>query len=197
LLNTLGDVSALANDIVVTGNRTTGANTGAATTAGTSGLLNTTTGADTIIVTGNRPGAVTDTATGAVTNAAGTALLNTATGNTTTSERGGVLGTGLTIGELLSILGVGGNLIGNLVGGSSGTGTTSTYVSPFGTGTGTGLGTGRDMRANPNITDYERYGFGPEAMFFTPGYSSVFSAGTPATQAAAAMTTNPARTTLI
>jgi hypothetical protein len=191
LLNTAGTTG----DIVVTGNRTTGGNTGAATTAGTSGLLNTTTGADTIIVTGNRPGAVTDTATGAVTNAAGTGLLNTATGNTTTSERGGVLGTGLTIGEILSILGVGGNLIGNLVGGSGGTGTTSTYVSPFGTGT--GLATGQDMRANPNITDYERYGFGPEAMFFTPGYSSVFSAGTPATQAAAAMTTNPARTTLI
>jgi hypothetical protein len=133
-----------------------------------------------------------------------TSLLNTltggtSTGNTTTSERGGVLGTGLTIGELLSILGVGGTLIGNLVGGSGGTGTTSTYVSPFGTGTGTGtgLGTGRDMRANPNITDYERYGFGPEAMFFTPGYSSVFSAGTPATQAGAGMTTNPARSTLI
>jgi hypothetical protein len=209
LLNMLRDLSALDNNIVVTGNQTTGGNTGAATTAGTSGLLNTTTGADTITVTGERPGAARDTSTGAVLNAVDmTRLLNTltggtSTGNTTTSERGGVLGTGLTIGELLSVLGVGSTLIGNLVGGSGsgGTGTTSTYVSPFGTGTGTGtgtgLGTGRDMRANPNITDYERYGFGPEAMFFTPGYSSVFSAGTPAAQAAAAMTTNPARSTLI
>jgi hypothetical protein len=158
-------------------------------------LLNTATGTGDIVVTGVRPGAVTDTTTGAVTGAGTTGQLNTATGNTTTSERGGVLGTGLTIGEILSILGVGGNLLGNLAGGSGGTGTTSTYVSPFGTGT--GLGAGQDMRANPNITDYERYGFGPEAMFFQPNYSRIFSGGTSGTQAGAGMTTNPARSTVI
>jgi hypothetical protein len=49
------------------------------------------------------------------------------------------------------------------------------------------------MRANPNITDYERYGFGPEAMFFTPNYSRVFSAGTPATQTQSSTTTNTNR----
>jgi hypothetical protein len=39
------------------------------------------------------------------------------------------------------------------------------------------------MRANPNITDYERYGFGPEAMFFQPGYGLLNSAGATPTQA--------------
>jgi hypothetical protein len=192
LLNTAGTTG----DIVVTGNQTTGGNTGAATTAGTTGLVNTGTGTGDIVVTGNRTGAVTDTATGAVTGAATTGLLNTltggtSTGNTTTSERGGVLGTGLSLSDLLTLGGTGVGLLRDLLAGSGGTGTTSTYVSPFGTGT--GLGTGQDMRANPNITDYERYGFGPEAMFFTPAYSSVFSAGNPATQTRSTTTTTTNR----
>lgn len=191
LLNT----TAGTGDIVVTGNRTTGGNTGTAATAGTGGLLlGATTGADTIVVTGDRPGAVRDTATGAVTNAATGGLLGTTTGTggTTTSENGGVLGTGLSLSDLLTLLGVGSGLLG---GSGGGTGTTSTYVSPFGTGA--GLGTGQDMRANPNITDYERYGFGPEAMFFQPNYSRIFSGGTSGTQAGTTMTTNPARSTVI
>jgi hypothetical protein len=73
-----------------------------------------------------------------------------------------------------------GSAIGS-IGGSGGRGITAMpYVSPFGAGV--GFGTGRDMRVNPNITDYERYGFGPEATFFAPGYSQLVSgaAGAPA-----------------
>jgi hypothetical protein len=73
--------------------------------------------------------------------------------------------------------------IGSLLGGGSGgTSTATSYVSPFGAGTGFGIGTGKDMRVNPNISDYERYGFGPEASFFAPGYSQLVSgaAGAPA-----------------
>jgi len=63
-------------------------------------------------------------------------------------------------------------------GGSAGT-TAGPYVSPFGAGV--GFGAGQDMRVNPNIADYERYAFGPEATFFAPGYSQLVSgaAGAP------------------
>ena len=54
----------------------------------------------------------------------------------------------------------------------------------------------QDMRVNPNILDYERYGFGPEAMFFRPEYSGLVSGATPA-QAPQAMTINPAYMPLI
>jgi len=76
------------------------------------------------------------------------------------------------------------SLLGSAVAGGGGGGgaTAMPYVSPFGTGAGLGLGTGQDMRVNPNIADYERYGFGPEATFFAPGYSQLVSgaAGAPA-----------------
>jgi len=76
------------------------------------------------------------------------------------------------------------SLLGSAVAGGGGGGgaTAMPYVSPFGAGTGLGFGTGRDMRVNPNIADYERYGFGPEASFFAPGYSQLVSgaAGAPA-----------------
>jgi hypothetical protein len=156
---------ARTGDIVARAD-TSGATTGATATAGTTGLLNTTTGTGT------------------------TGTSNTTTGDTTTSESGG---TNLSLLDILTLLGVGGDLLSTLLNNRSGTGTTSTYVSPFGTGAGTGLGTGQDMRANPNITDYERYGFGPEALFFTPNYSRVFSAGTPATQTQSSTTTNTNR----
>lgn len=42
------------------------------------------------------------------------------------------------------------------------------YTSPF-----TSAAAGRDMRANPNIADYEQYGFGPEATFFKPEYNQL------------------------
>jgi hypothetical protein len=111
------------------------------------------------------------------------------------TEKDGILGTGLNAPQLVSIGGIIADLLKNLSAGGD-TGPTTPYVSPFGTGTGLGLGTGRDMRANPNIIDYERYGFGPEAMFFQPGYGLLNSA-TPAPapafipQAQPIMATNP------
>jgi hypothetical protein len=107
------------------------------------------------------------------------------------SEKGGVLGTGLTLSQLLSIGGIGADLLQNLLSGGGDAGAGVPYVSPFGPGV--GIGAGRDMRANPNITDYERYGFGPEAMFFQPGYGLLNSAA-PAPvlpQAQPIMATNP------
>lgn len=70
------------------------------------------------------------------------------------------------------------SLLGSAFGGGGGGGaaTAVPYVSPFGSG-GLGLGAGQDMRVNPNISDYERYGFGPEASFFAPGYSQLVSSG--------------------
>lgn len=105
------------------------------------------------------------------------------------TEKGGVLGTGLNLPQLISIGGVGADLLKNLLAGGDGTGTGTPYVSPFGTGV--GFARGQDMRVNPNILDYERYGFGPEAMFFRPEYSGLVSAGAPAPQPQPAMTTNP------
>lgn len=108
------------------------------------------------------------------------------------TEKGGVLGTGLNVPQLVSIGSIGADLLKNLLAGGDGTGTGTPYVSPFGTGV--GIGAGRDMRANPNIIDYERYGFGPEAMFFQPGYGLLNSAApapTPTPQAPPVMVTNP------
>lgn len=113
------------------------------------------------------------------------------------ADKGGVLGTGLNIPQLLSIGGIGADLLQNLLAGGGGAGTGTPYVSQFGPGV--GIGAGRDMRANPTILDYERYGFGPEAMFFQPGYGLLNSAATPtqappimaAPQAQPAMVTNP------
>lgn len=108
------------------------------------------------------------------------------------TEKGGVLGTGLNVPQLISIGSVGADLLKNLLAGGDGTGTGVPYVSPFGTGV--GFGTGQDMRANPNIADYERYGFGPEAMFFQPGYGLLNAAApapAPAPQAQPAMAINP------
>jgi hypothetical protein len=113
------------------------------------------------------------------------------------ADKGGVLGTGLNIPQLLSIGGIGADLLQNLLAGGGGAGTGTPYVSQFGPGV--GIGAGRDMRANPNIIDYERYGFGPEAMFFQPGYGLLNSVATPTQappimavpQAQPAMVTNP------
>ena len=104
----------------------------------------------------------------------------TGPGSTTTTKDNGVLGTGLTVSQLatLGTLGLGG--LSSLLGGSGGAGTTTTtpYVSPFGAlGGGMGMGAGMDYRANPNIVDYERYGFGPEAAFFRPEYNRLVSTG--------------------
>lgn len=119
----------------------------------------------------------------------GGALTAAQTGGTPPSAKDGVLGTGLTLPQLISIGGIGADLLQNLISGGDGTGTGAPYVSPFGTGV--GFARGQDMRVNPNIADYEQYGFGPEAMFFRPEYSGLVSAGAPAPQAQPAMTTNP------
>jgi len=82
------------------------------------------------------------------------------------------------------------SLLGSAVAGGGrggGTGPTTPYVSPFGAGT--GFGTGMDYRAQPNILDYERYGFGPEATFFRPEYSRLVSGAAAAPAAPAASTT--------
>lgn len=64
-------------------------------------------------------------------------------------------------------------------GGGGGGGSTTPYVSPFGPGTGFNFGAGTTMgyQANPNILDYERYGFGPEASFFRPEYNQLIGGG--------------------
>ena len=117
------------------------------------------------------------------------ALSPAQTSSTPPSTKDGVLGTGLTIPQLLSIGGIGADLLQSLLaGGGGGAGTGAPYTSPFGTGA--GFAPGRDMRVNPNILDYERYGFGPEAMFFRPEYSGLVSGAAPA-QAPQAMTINP------
>jgi hypothetical protein len=123
------------------------------------------------------------------------ALTAAQTSSTPPSTKDGVLGTGLNIPQLLSIGGIGADLLQSLLAGGGGTGTATPYVSPFGTGV--GFARGQDMRANPNILDYERYGFGPEAMFFRPEYSGLASGGTAPTQAPQAMTINPVYQPLI
>ncbi len=119
----------------------------------------------------------------------GGALTAAQTAGPQPSTKDGILGTGLNAPQLVSIGGIIADLLKNLSAGGD-TGPTTPYVSPFGTGTGLGLGTGQDMRANPNIIDYERYGFGPEAMFFQPGYGLLNSAA-PVPQAQPIMATNP------
>jgi hypothetical protein len=154
-----------------------------------------------IVVTGNVPQATAaplpipgfETAIPAIT---GGALTAAQTAGTPPSGNDGVLGTGLNVPQLLSIGGIGADLLKNLLAGGDGAGAGVPYVSPFGTGV--GIGAGRDMRANPNIIDYERYGFGPEAMFFQPGYGLLSAGAAPQAQpimavpqAQPAMMTNP------
>ena len=154
-----------------------------------------------IVVTGNVPTVTPDPGLGSalagLPAVLGTLPMDAAlAAGTPPSGKDGVLGTGLTIPQLLSIGGVGADLLKNLLTGGGGAGAGAPYVSPFGTGV--GFAPGQDMRANPTIMDYERYGFGPEAMFFQPGYG-LFSAGAApqaqpimaAPQAQPAMITNP------
>ena len=153
-----------------------------------------------IVVTGTRPqeqniGGVLGQVLGGTLGGTVNPLPPTFSATTPPSTKDGVLGTGLTLAQLISIGGVGADLLGSLLGGSGGGGGAGTpYVSPFGTGV--GFARGQDMRANPNILDYERYGFGPEAMFFRPEYSGLVSGAAP-TQAPQAMTINPAYMPLI
>lgn len=146
-----------------------------------------------IVVSGNRPvpqTVVPDVLAPAGSVLAGLGLTAPPTPDPALTEKGGVLGTGLNVPQLISIGSVGADLLKNLLAGGDGTGTGVPYVSPFGAGTGVGIGAGQDMRANPNIADYEKYGFGPEAMFFQPGYGLLNSAA-PTPQAQPIMATNP------
>lgn len=110
---------------------------------------------------------------------------------------GGVFGTGLSLAQLASITGIGVDLLGNLIGGGGGgEGATTPYTSPFGGGATLNLG-GR-VQVNPNIADYEKYGFGPEAMFFSQGQNIPYVppvTTAPATSIAAKTTTTGGATT--
>jgi len=79
--------------------------------------------------------------------------------------------------QLASLVGSAGA---GLLGGGGGAGTAVPYVSPFGPGVGMGgLPAGQDRRVDPNIADYEKYGFGPEAMFFAAQPGPVLAPTTP------------------
>ena len=105
------------------------------------------------------------------------------TDTATTKKDDGVLGTDLNLAQLASITGIGVDLLGKLIGGGGGAGTTTTtpYVSPFGGDVGIGPLASR-TQVNPNIADYERYGFGPEALFFSGGQSGVAPTYNPTSQ---------------
>jgi hypothetical protein len=78
--------------------------------------------------------------------------------------------------DYLTLAGLAGSGISSLLGGGgTGAGAGTPYVSPFGAGGTFGNVAGRDMRAQPAIEDYERYGFGPEATFFQPAYNTLVS----------------------
>jgi hypothetical protein len=194
--------SAMPEDIVVTGREQPTLNPSGALGSVSSVINPLPSMPDEIVVTGTRPqeqniGGVLGQVLGGTLGGTVNPLPSTFSATTPPSTNDGVLGTGLTIPELLSIGGIGADLLQSLLagGGGTGTGTGTPYVSPFGTGV--GFARGQDMRANPNITDYERYGFGPEAMFFRPEYSGLVSGGAAPAQAPQAMTINPAYMPLI
>lgn len=170
----VGTSPSTPDEIVVSGRRPVEPNLGE--TLGPIGsLINPLPSApDEIVVTGQRPQEpnLGGTIGGVVGGAIGGLPFGPTT-PTTPTNNDGVLGTGLTIPQLLSIGGIGADLLQNLISGGGGAGTGAPYVSPFGTGV--GFARGQDMRVNPNIADYEQYGFGPEAMFFRPEYSGLAS----------------------
>ena len=101
---------------------------------------------------------------------------------------GGILGTGLSATQLATLGSLGLSGINSLFGGGSGggTGTGTPYVSALGAMPNFTPRT----QINPNITDYERYGFGPEALFFSGGQR--LDTYTPPAATTAAQTTTPA-----
>ena len=186
----VGASPSAPDEIVVTGQRPVEPNLGETLGPVTSLINPLPSVPEEIVVTGQKPTTPISGVETALPAIIPGALTPTQTAGPQPSTNDGILGTGLNLPQLLSIGGIGADLLKNLLAGGDGTGTGVPYVSPFGTGV--GLGTGRDMRANPNIADYEKYGFGPEAMFFQPGYGLLNSAApTPAPQAPAIMATNP------
>lgn len=101
---------------------------------------------------------------------------------------GGILGTGLSATQLATLGSLGLSGLNSLFGGGSGggTGTGTPYVSALGAMPNFTPRT----QINPNITDYERYGFGPEALFFSGGQR--LDTYTPPAATTAAQTTTPA-----
>lgn len=189
----VGASPTMPDEIVVTGQRPVEPNLGETLGPVTSLINPLPSVPDEIVVTGQRPVEPilgVETALPAIIPGA---LTPTQTAGPQPSTNDGVLGTGLNLPQLISIGGIGADLLKNLLAGGDGTGTGTPYVSQFGPGV--GIGAGQDMRANPNIIDYERYGFGPEAMFFQPGYGLLNSAApapAPALpQAQPIMATNP------
>lgn len=92
----------------------------------------------------------------------------------TTQKPGGILGKPVSqwsVTDWLTAASLGGGLLQSIIGQPSGQGSTGyPYSSGFG---GLGPNAGKDMRVNPNITDYETYGFGPEATFFSQDYNKI------------------------
>lgn len=202
---TAAEAAALATAAAGTAGATTGGTTGAststvtnpaaATTAAASGSelapLTVTAGSTPTnllpasLATGSAATAATAAnATGSTTNAAD--LANSRTGMTDAELAATNAGAGGTsfLDKIISNMGITdyatlASLAASAVsggGGSGGAGSTTPYVSPFGAGTDfAGLASRRQI--NPNIADYEKYGFGPEAQFFS-GAQGV-GAGTP------------------
>lgn len=135
------------------------------------------------------PAAVAAAATANAAGATTTAAEQAATRTTPTAEEtaalnagagaGGVLGTGLTATQLATLASLGVSGLSSLFGGGSGAGAGAgtPYVSALGAMPNFAPRT----LVNPNITDYERYGFGPEALFFSGGQAINTSAPTAAT----------------
>ncbi len=137
----------------------------------------------------NATGATNTQADRITPTAAETAALNAG------ATSGGVLGTGLSATQLATLGSLGASALGSLFGGSGGTtGAGTPYVSPFGAG---GTMAGGDFRANPNIQNYEQYGFGGEASFFRPEYYGLVSSGSKMGYTPPAGTTTPKYTPLI
>ena len=100
---------------------------------------------------------------------------------------GGVFGTGLSLAQLASITGIGVDLLGKLIGGGGDEGATTPYTSPFGAGP--TFAPAARTQINPNIADYEKYGFGPEAMFFSAGQTNPGAVAAPTTTTTTGATT--------
>lgn len=93
-----------------------------------------------------------------------------------------------TAGDWLTAASLGGGLLQRIIGQGGGQSGPSGY--PYSSGFGLlSPNAGKDMRVNPNITDYETYGFGPEATFFDPNYNKIVSG---AMTSSATPTTTPA-----
>ena len=206
--STLAPLAAEAGTILVTAPVAAGLGTIApiaAGTAATGGLLASTGGAgaqpapqspanaaaapDEIVVTAQNanPFAITPIApvaagtgltAGLLANAQPTALPEV--GPMDTPQKPGILSNitkNLGVSDYLTLGSLAASGIGSLFGG--GQPGQAPYTSPF-----TSASAGRDMRANPNIADYEQYGFGPEATFFKPEYNQLVSSTfQPTTQA--------------